>query len=198
MAETTAKKPKANVTNLYFGASLLILILVTVLLVFMLRGQSTVNLEARVIVGDTEALTLNAQTQERLLEEYQESLELSPTENILPAGENINQITRDFDDYFSSLPGEVVNSVLTFTEFKADEATGLMYTDASLTISSSEANFFDFLRYVETSGLSNGDNRRLMEVRSISITFADNNAEGDQLNYRIILRIYSSPNEANG
>lgn len=190
MVEALQKK-KVNVVNLYFGAALIVLILTTALLISMLKSQSGVNYQAKLLVEQTETYVKEISQQKDDLQEIQRTMAVASTEQALPLERNTNQITRMLDDYFSSLPGNAVNSTLNFTDFRTSEELGLMYTDATLTLTSSESNFYEFLRYAETSGLSSDGSRNLMEVRSINITF--NNDDEAQLNYRVTLRIYFSP-----
>lgn len=184
------KKKKANLINLYFGAALLILILTTALLITMLNSQSSVNYQAKLLVEKAQTYNQEISQQRDDLSEIQRTMTLSSTQEALPLNKNTNEITRNLDDYFASLAGDAINSTLNFTEFRKDDSLGLFYTDATLTLTSNEANFYEFLRYAETSGLSGSDTRNVMEVRSINITFS---GDSEQLNYRVTLRIYFSP-----
>lgn len=191
MADTLNRK-QAKAVNLYFGAALVVLILTTALLITLLKSQSGVNYQAKLIVEQTEAYKTEITQQKSNLAETQRTLQVSPTSDVLPADTSTNQITRMLDDYFASLPGNAVNSTLSFTDFRTAEDLNLVYTDATLTLVSSESNFYEFLRYVETSGFSSNSAINLMEVRSISINFSSDEQD-DTLNYRVTLRIYFNP-----
>lgn len=185
------QKNKANVVNLYFGAALIVLVLTTVLLVTMLKSQSTVNFQAKLLLEQTATNEQEINQQTDNLSEVERTFANPSTIQVLPITPDTNQITRMFDDYFASLPGNVINSTLSFTDFRIDEELNLLYTDASLNITSDESNFYNFLRFTETSGLKSQNPINLMEVRSININFA---ADDDQeLNYRVTVRIYFSP-----
>jgi len=188
MAEAKSKN-KGLSTNIYFGAAFIILVLTTVSLIFMLNNQKEVNLQASLLLENAEEYKELLNQQRVEIRRISREIDLTSLETVLPESEMINELTRMFDSFFSSLPGVAFNPVLSYTESQmSDEIPGLMYTDATLSITSSEDNFFEFLRYIEKSGISAEENNRLMEIRSINISFT----EGEALSYRVILRIYFS------
>jgi len=174
--------------NLYFGAALIVLVLTTVLLLVMLRGQSKINSIAQILIDKTATFNLEAKQLTANLQDYKTTSETTDISQVIPDHLNINDITREFDNYFTQVEGYAVNTSLNFTSSDTDEETGLDYVDASLSINSDEANFYNFLQYIETSGISSTSVRRLMEVRAIDINFSEQSK--DDWSYKITVRIY--------
>jgi hypothetical protein len=192
MTNSTTQRPMVKKANFYFGASLLVLVLTTALLLIMLRQQNKINSLAQTIVDKTETLALSEKQLLANIQDYQTTLELADIDQSIPEEVDINQITRDFDDYFAKRSDGAVNNSLNFSAVSEDETTKLNYVDATFSITSDEDNFYDFLKYIETSGISEGEARRLMEVRSIDISFSAQ--EQTDLNYRVTVRIYFKMN----
>jgi len=192
MQNNPSTKPIIKRANFYFGASLLVLILTTVLLLLMLNNQNKVNTLAQRLIDKTEGLHLSEKQLQANIQDILTNVELADISKAIPDEVNTNQITREFDDYFSSRDGAAINNSLNFSSVSEDETTKLSYVDATLSISSDEENFYNFLRFVETSGISQSETRRLMEIRSIDISF--NSASSDTLSYRLTVRVYFKSN----
>lgn len=117
---------------------------------------------------------------------------------ILESESNITDLTRYIDEVFGSMNTErdpFINTTLSFGDVSTDE--DLKYTDAQLAITSTKANFFRFLEFVETTGVGPHEVNQLMEIRSINISLPAADAESEEgeeelLNYRITLRIFLS------
>lgn len=110
----------------------------------------------------------------------------------LPANEQLTNLTRQFDDLFIDWnePGnEILNNSIVFGTSVVDAELGVSVLPVSLTIESSADNFQRFLQTVETSGLP-GSGLRLMDVQSISINLANQDAEDSLLSYTINLNAY--------
>lgn len=188
MQNAKSQKAITKKANFYFGASLLVLIMTTALLLLMLNNQNKVNTEAESLLYDTESLTQMGDKLQARLNIIESEGGTQNLDSVLPNGLDINEITRSFDKYFSDIGEGALNTSLNFSAASIDELTGLHYVDANLSIKSDEQNFYDFLRFVETSGVSENSTRSLMEIRSINISFS--NATEDSFAYNVTVRIY--------
>lgn len=107
---------------------------------------------------------------ESLLSQQKRNNELAM---IFPNSEEITDLTREFDGFFSK--NNVSNnplflSNLTFGATVNNEAWDYTILPVKMTIQSSEPNFYKFLDYVENSG-SFQNQLRLMAIKTININF---------------------------
>lgn len=96
------------------------------------------------------------------------------TETVLPKEENYTELTRKLDAYVEqnhSTINPMFMSDLKFSEARVDKNKDFAVLPFTLTLNTTRDNLENFLRFIETSG-SLSDNIRLMDVTSISISFA--------------------------
>lgn len=174
--------------NLYFIASFAVLVTAIIMLLVLLRGQASSNLQAKIFSETSKEVSVEVIEKQRAVADSKVELEFLPDTNmVIDPEEDISAVTRYLDEIFAQFPGEFVNTSLTFSELR--ESEGLAYTEANLNITSSRENFDNFLKFVENTGFSPDGQSRLMEIRSININL-DTTENDETLSYRVVMRIY--------
>lgn len=174
--------------NLYFVASFGVLVVSTIMLLLLLKGQTADNLQAKIFSESSKEVSLQVVEKQREVEDLKADLiSLPDSDLVIDPEEDIAEVTRYLDDVFANFPGEFVNTSLAFSDLR--EGEGLAYTEVNLNITSTRDNFFNFLEFVENTGFTSDGQARLMEVRSINISLSSSGEE-DTLSYRVVMRIY--------
>lgn len=115
---------------------------------------------------------------------------LAELEKVFPLDSNKTNFTRFVDDYFfknNFLSNEIFLKSMVYGNPTAGE--GYYTLPVSMSITSSKTNFMNFLRYVESSGAIQS-NVRVMDIKSIDVTFREDDKGGRLYDYRISLNIY--------
>ena len=117
-------------------------------------------------------------------------------EVVFPGSEKYTELTRDLDAYFKSrnqTDNPLVATNLQYGSPKVSEDGNYYILPLSMTISSSEGNFYDFLNYVDKSGTLSSKTR-IMDVTSIKINFRDPTGKqkkgGEEINFNVQLNAY--------
>lgn len=129
--------------------------------------------------------------------DFEQKLE-NDVNQIVPAGENFTNLTRDLDAFFLGLSksnNPIFVSNLQYGSPAKDPSGELSYLPVNLTIESSKDNFFNFLNYIEESGNLN-DKVRLMDIQSIKINFK-NGGTGGEVSLNVSLNAYFRSSQSN-
>lgn len=181
---------KSLKTNYYYFASLGVIILTTAVLLFLLRGQTLDNAEARLISIKASEISQEISSQKLQIEDLKRNIENLPAVDEVLMDPNITEITRFLDRSFTSLNNSrdpFINSTLNFSQVQ--EENGIKYIEASLNIDSSLSNFFRFLEFVETTGFNGEEASPLMEIKSINLNLS-RASDVEIISYRVVMRIY--------
>lgn len=115
---------------------------------------------------------------------------LSELEKVFPLDSDKTNFTRFIDDYFfrnNFLSNEIFLKSMVYGNPSVEE--GYYVLPVSMSITSSKTNFMNFLRFVESSGAIES-NVRVMDIKSIDVTFREDDSGGRLYDYRISLNIY--------
>jgi hypothetical protein len=188
--------------NFYFactGLLLIGLIYYATTNYFELTDKKTIiNESTHAMRGLTESLDDVAGEYESLKETHNLIKETVSKEvgDVFPAMENYTELTRDLDEYFktkSQTDNPLVATNLQYGSPKVSEDGNYYVLPLSMTISSSEENFYDFLSYVDKSGALSSKTR-IMDITSIKINFRDPTGKqkkgGEEINFNVQLNAY--------
>jgi len=110
---------------------------------------------------------------------------------VLPEGEQYTQLARDLDIFFEENFTEASTFVASSLRFGQGTQSGdYAILPVSLTIESSEKNFFKFMEFVENSGAL-AENTRIMDIQSVRIALPGEEASTGNYNYTVNLNAYS-------
>lgn len=115
---------------------------------------------------------------------------LSELEKVFPLDSDKTNFTRFIDDYFfrnNFLSNEIFLKSMVYGNQSVEE--GYYVLPVSMSITSSKTNFMNFLRFVESSGAIES-NVRVMDIKSIDVTFREDDSGGRLYDYSISLNIY--------
>lgn len=121
---------------------------------------------------------------------------LSELEKVFPLDSDKTNFTRFIDDYFfrnNFLSNEIFLKSMVYGNPSVEE--GYYVLPVSMSITSSKTNFMNFLRFVESSGAIES-NVRVMDIKSIDVTFREDDSGGRLYDYRISLNIYYQARDA--
>mgnify|MGYP001620111502 CR=1 FL=1 len=96
--------------------------------------------------------------------------------NVFPSAENYTDLTKTLDDYFAK-KNKVSPMVATDIQYGApttDKSSKYDILPISMSITASEPNFYDFLRFIQNSGTLS-TKLRLMDLKSIQLNFSEEN-----------------------
>lgn len=106
----------------------------------------------------------------------------SQVNTVYPNQDDYTNLTRQFDDYFTSA-NTAVNPVflsdLKYGEARIEPGKEYAVLPVTMTLQTTRDNFDKFLQYVETSGALTADGKRLMDISSISINFPTDTASSE-------------------
>lgn|GEM_PF-1308517 len=115
---------------------------------------------------------------------------LAELEKVFPADAEKTNFTRFIDDYFfrnNFLSNEIFLKSMIYGQ--ANQEDGYMVLPVSMSITSSKNNFTNFLKYVENSGALQS-NVRVMDIKSIDVTFREDDNKNRLYDYRVSLNVY--------
>lgn len=97
--------------------------------------------------------------------------------SVFPLTEDYTSLTKEFDDYLytynkKNATDPVVATNIQYGAATTDAAAKYSILPISMDISSSEAGFYDFLRFVQSSGTLS-KKLRLLDLKSIQLNFSD-------------------------
>lgn len=114
---------------------------------------------------------------------------------IFPGSEDYTDLTRLLDNFFKEnnlSKNPIVATDLQFNQPQKDEKDQYAILPFSISIESSEKNFYKFLSFIESSGSLNGK-IRLMDIQSIQLNFPDEKDETRKtIRFSAKLRAYSA------
>ena len=123
---------------------------------------------------------------------------LSELEKVFPLDADKTNFTRFIDDYFfrnNFLSNEIFLKSMVYGNPTAGDDYYVL--PVSMSITSSKTNFMNFLKFVESSGAIQS-NVRVMDIKSIDVTFREDEKNARLYDYRISLNIYyQSPKVGN-
>lgn len=143
-----------------------------------IHWEALVDVKTRLASADTVLLDLE-QNRADLQSDYgkersdyvkNEAEQTTKLEDVLPEEENLTQLTRLFDEFAFSMQDFFI-SQLGYGEMIPKDTYQVL--PISMTVETSERNFYQFLDYVETSG-SLEASVPLLSIESISIQLSDN------------------------
>ena len=120
---------------------------------------------------------------------------LSELEKVFPTDSEKTNFTRFIDDYFfrnNFLSNEIFLKSMVYGQASAMD--GYYVMPVSMSITSSKNNFMNFLKYVESSGALQS-NVRVMDIKSIDVTFREDDNKNRLYDYRISLNVYYQGSE---
>ncbi|MDP4007846.1 MAG: hypothetical protein Q8P68_01510 [Candidatus Peregrinibacteria bacterium] len=122
-------------------------------------------------------------------------------QKVFPLDAEKTNFTRFVDDYFfrnNFLSNEIFLKSMVYGNPSPND--GYYVIPVSMSITSSKTNFMNFLRYVENSGAIQS-NIRVMDIKSIDVTFREDDRNNRLYDYRVSLNIYyqnqNAPEEGN-
>ncbi len=119
---------------------------------------------------------------------------LAELNKVFPAEAEKTNFTRFIDDYFfrnNFLSNEIFLKSMVYGSPSATEDYFVL--PVSMSITSSRNNFMNFLKYVESSGALQS-NVRVMDIKSIDVSFREDDSKDRVYDYRISLNLYYQNN----
>lgn len=188
--------------NFYLGVSALIFIgfaYYSVTSYLELSGKEEIVSSSIHLMKGIEANLDGANAEYGSLKETHDALRQTVKDEIsavFPELEEYTELTRRLDDYFkskSSAKNPLVATSLQYGSAKLSEDGSYYILPITMTISSSEKNFYDFLDYIDKSG-SLSSQTRVMDITSIKINFRDPTGKqtegGEEINFNVQLNAY--------
>lgn len=96
--------------------------------------------------------------------------------SVFPSAENYTDLTKTLDDYFAkkNKTGPMIATDIQYGAPTTDKSSKYDILPISMSITASETNFYDFLRFIQNSGTLS-TKLRLMDLRSIQLNFSEEN-----------------------
>lgn len=114
-------------------------------------------------------------------------------EEVFPSNERYTDLTRLLDVYFKghhTQANPIIATDLQFSEATHPSDNSYDILPVSMSITSSEKNFYDFLSFIQRSGTLS-KKIRLMDITSIQLNFPDEESgNGNELQYHVDLNAY--------
>lgn len=114
---------------------------------------------------------------------------------VFPLDENYTKLTKAFDDYFvKNTNNKSVANDIQYGTPVSEPGSKYDVLPITMNIVTSEANFYDFLRFVQSSGTLS-KKLRLIDLKSIQLNFSDDSGSGgssgkSSIQFRATLNAY--------